>query len=205
MIGSRGAAALVAAVAVTALLTGCEPLTTGAAGAAPTTEASSAAPTGNKTAKASATTKPKVATSAKPRTRPKPTRPKALLESGDRGEKVRELQHRLGQLKWYFGSISGTYGSSTTKAVKGFQGKRKITATGRVDQRTWTVLVAMTRTPTRAERHNILVPGPAILKQGSSGPAVRGLQARLKQIGWYAPLVTGNYGRTTAALSLIHI
>ena len=199
MIGSRGAAALLAAVAVTALLTGCEPLTTGAAGAAPATEASSAAPTKKKTAKASATPKPKVATSPKPRAKPKPSQPKALLDPGDRGEKVRELQHRLRQLEWYFGSISGTYGSSTTKAVRGFQDKRRITATGRVDQRTWTVLVAMTRTPTRAERHNILVPGPAILKRGSSGPAVRGLQARLKQIGWYAPLVTGNYGRTTAA------
>ena len=109
MIGSRGAAALVAAVAVTVLLTGCDPLTTGAAGAPPTTEASSAAPTKNKTAKVSATPKPKVATSAKPRTRPKPTRPKALLEPGDRGEKVRELQHRLRQLEWYFGSVSYTH------------------------------------------------------------------------------------------------
>ena len=82
---------MLAAVAVTALLTGCEPLTTGAAGAAPTTGASSAAPTKNKAAKASATPKPQVATSAKPRTKREPTRPKALLEPGDRGEKVRCL------------------------------------------------------------------------------------------------------------------
>ena len=32
------------------------------------------------------------------------------------------------------------------------------------------------------------------MKPGSSGLAVRGLQARLKQIGWYSATVTGNYG-----------
>ena len=57
----------------------------------------------------------------------------------------------------------------------------------------------MTHTPTRAERHNILVAGPALMKFGSSGLAVRGLQARLKQIGWYSAAVTGNYGRITTS------
>jgi peptidoglycan hydrolase-like protein with peptidoglycan-binding domain len=199
VIGSRGAAALLAAAAVTALLTGCEPLATGAAGAAPTTQAPSAAP--NK--KAAATPSPRAGSSAtptvKPKAKPKPTQPEALFERGDRGEKVRELQHRLRQLEWYFGSITGVYGPSTIKAVRGFQEKRRITATGKVDRRTWRVLVEMTRTPTRAERHNVLVPGPALLRQGSSGMQVRGLQARLKQIGWFAAPVTGNYGRLTAA------
>jgi peptidoglycan hydrolase-like protein with peptidoglycan-binding domain len=199
VIGFRGAAALLAAAAVTALLTGCEPLATGAAGAAPTTQVSSAAPS----KKAAATPSPRAGSSAtptvNPRAKPKPTQPEALLEQGDRGEKVRELQHRLRQLEWYFGSITGVYGPSTIKAVRGFQEKRRITVTGKVDRRTWRVLVGMTRTPTRAERHNVLVPGPALLRQGSSGLRVRGLQARLKQIGWYAAPVTGNYGRLTAA------
>ena len=35
--------------------------------------------------------------------------------------------------------------------------------TGEVDQRTWSKFVAMTHTPTRAERHNILVAGPALM------------------------------------------
>jgi len=199
VIGSRGAAALLAAATVTTLLTGCEPLTTGAAGAAPTTQAPGAAPS----KKAAATRSPRAASLAtptvKPKVKPKPTQPEALLEQGDRGEKVRELQHRLRQLEWYLGSITGVYGPSTIKAVRGFQEKRTITVTGKVDRRTWRVLVAMTRIPTRAERHNVLVPGPALLKQGSSGMQVRGLQARLKQIGWYAAPVTGNYGRLTAA------
>jgi peptidoglycan hydrolase-like protein with peptidoglycan-binding domain len=200
VIGSRGAAALLAVVAVAALLAGCEPATGGAAGAAPTGEASSVAP-GGKTTTGAPTATPKPGSSATPtaKPKPKPTKPAALLEPGDRGEKVRELQHRLRQLDWYSGSITGTYGSKTTKAVKGFQQKREIAVTGRVDAHTWTVLVKRTRTPTRAERHNVLVPGRAILKRGSSGLRVRDLQARLKQIGWFSVAVSGRYGSTTAA------
>ena len=43
------------------------------------------------------------------------------------------------------------------------------------------------------------MPGPAIMRQGSSGDRVRDLQARLKQIGWFSGLITGIYGTVTAA------
>jgi peptidoglycan hydrolase-like protein with peptidoglycan-binding domain len=36
-----------------------------------------------------------------------------------------------------------------------------------------------------------------IMKSGSSGEQVRDLQARLKQIGWFAGPVTGRYGSVT--------
>jgi peptidoglycan hydrolase-like protein with peptidoglycan-binding domain len=46
-----------------------------------------------------------------------------------------------------------------------------------------------------------LAPNPAILEPGDRGPRVRALQARLRQIGWYAGTVTNRYGpRTTAAV-----
>ncbi len=109
-----------------------------------------------------------------------------LLERGDKGRKVRELQHRLHQLDWFSGSITGVYGKRTVRGVKGFQAKRKITKTGEVDRATWAALVKRTRKPTNAELHNRLVAGPAIMKQGSSGDRVRDLQARLKQIGWFS-------------------
>ncbi len=137
--------------------------------------------------------------SAKPAAPAKPAEPAALLEKGDRGEKVRELQHRLRQLDWYAGTITGTYAASTVTGVRGFQEKRKIAETGAVDDKTWTVLTTMTRTPSKAEMHNKLVPGRPILKRGSTGSAVRALQARLKQIGWYSGNVTGSYGGVTAA------
>jgi hypothetical protein len=46
-----------------------------------------------------------------------------------------------------------------------------------------------------------LTPDPAILEAGDRGPRVRALQARLRQIGWYAGKVTNRYGpRTTTAV-----
>jgi peptidoglycan hydrolase-like protein with peptidoglycan-binding domain len=123
----------------------------------------------------------------------------AVLEKGDTGTKVRELQHRLRQLDWFSGRITGTYGTATVKGVQGFQDKRGYEQTGAVDQRTWTKLVAMTRKPTDDEMHNRLVPGPAILEQGDSGDRVRDLQARLKQIGWFSGDVTGTYGTVTVS------
>jgi peptidoglycan hydrolase-like protein with peptidoglycan-binding domain len=44
-------------------------------------------------------------------------------------------------------------------------------------------------------------PPPAMLQQGDTGPRVRALQARLRQIAWYAGKVTNRYGpRTTTAV-----
>ncbi|MDT0200689.1 peptidoglycan-binding protein [Nocardioides sp. AE5] len=79
-----------------------------------------------------------------------------LLGEGDTGDKVRDLQARLKQIAWYSGSVTDTYGPETTAAVKGFQEKRKIPATGEVDQRTMDRLLAMTRKPTHNELHNII-------------------------------------------------
>jgi peptidoglycan hydrolase-like protein with peptidoglycan-binding domain len=206
MVRFRGAAVVVAVAVSIALLSGCNPASIGAQAPTPTAGTTTTAPTGAKTPTV-ATPKPSVAPStaqAEPTPTPtptptKPTKPAALLAPGDKGEKVRELQHRLRQLEWFAGTITGRYAASTTKAVKGFQEKREFAVTGEVDRRTWSKLVAMTRRPTRAERHNILVPGPALMKPGSSGLAVRGLQARLKQIGWYSAAVTGNYGSVTTS------
>jgi peptidoglycan hydrolase-like protein with peptidoglycan-binding domain len=45
-------------------------------------------------------------------------------------------------------------------------------------------------------------PTPVILERGDRGPKVRSLQARLRQIGWYAGKVTNRYGpRTVKAVN----
>ncbi|HYI58688.1 MAG TPA: peptidoglycan-binding protein, partial [Microlunatus sp.] len=81
----------------------------------PTDAPSSAEPT--------PTTTPTTAASTKPTPKPSPTETKvpAMLEKGDKGTKVRELQHRLRQLDWFSGNITGSYGTSTVTGVKGFQ------------------------------------------------------------------------------------
>jgi peptidoglycan hydrolase-like protein with peptidoglycan-binding domain len=126
-----------------------------------------------------------------------PEEPEPVLEPGDRGEQVRELQHRLFQLAWFAETTTGRYDATTREAVSGFQAKRGFEATGVVDERTWRRLERMTETPTRDQKFNVLRPGPALLEQGAGGARVRDLQARLEQIAWYFGDVTGSYDAAT--------
>ncbi len=121
----------------------------------------------------------------------------AILKPGDSGDKVRELNHRLTQLEWLAGPISAEYGAATKEAVAGFQTKRQLKATGLVDTLTWNKLVAMTKTPTRDQLYNILKAGPALYKAGDSGLTVKKIQARLKQLDWFSPKISGSYGDAT--------
>jgi Putative peptidoglycan binding domain/L,D-transpeptidase catalytic domain len=73
------------------------------------------------------------------------------MERGSKGDRVRELQARLAQLKWFNARPTGTYGKTTAAAVKGFQAKRELPVTGYVDEATWDRLVGMTRKPTKEQ------------------------------------------------------
>jgi hypothetical protein len=99
-----------------------------------------------------------------PATAPLAPRP-VLLQPGDDGPQVRALQARLRQLAWYAGDVTDHYGPKTKAAVKGFQDKRGLKATGTVDRRTMRRLKALTHRPTTAELKNQVtpmgnVPGP---------------------------------------------
>ncbi len=123
--------------------------------------------------------------------------PENILEPGDRGTDVRELQHRLFQLAWLPEKPTGVYDAATRDAVAGFQGRRGLKKTGVVDPRTWTRLTNATREPTHDELFYILHAGQALLAPGDSGDEVRDLQARLKSIAWYFGDVTGTYDDQT--------
>lgn len=80
-----------------------------------------------------------------------PVAGQAIMKSGQTSDRIKELQARLDQVGWFSGSITGQFGPQTTTAVAGFQAKRGLPDTGRVDQATWDALVGMTRKPTAAE------------------------------------------------------
>jgi peptidoglycan hydrolase-like protein with peptidoglycan-binding domain len=167
-------------------------------GVTPSSSAPESAPESTSESTPDSTREPTTA----PRTstpKPTPAKPRALMATGSRGEQVRELQHRLRQLEWFTGDITGDYGSATVDGVNGFQGKRGLAQTGEVDQRTWNRLTGMTREPTNDEMHNRIKAGPAILKAGSRGEKVRNLQARLRQLEWFSGDITGVYGSLTTA------
>jgi len=86
-----------------------------------------------------------------------PGRP--LLQRGDTGMWVRQVQARLTQLQWYAGPVTGRFTRTTGDAVSGFQEKRRIPVTGVVDRRTLTRLKDMSRKPTKAELLNIVPTG----------------------------------------------
>ena len=126
-----------------------------------------------------------------------PVRPGPVLEPGDRGEQVRELQSRLFQLDWFPELTTGRYDATTGDAVHGFQARRGLGTTGVVDLRTWERLLAMTERPKNDQLFNVLHAGPALLAAGDRGEEVRAVQHRLVQIAWLFGDVTGSYDAAT--------
>ncbi|GAB3702013.1 peptidoglycan-binding protein [Mariniluteicoccus flavus] len=98
----------------------------------------------------------------------------ALLGRGATGDRVRDLQARLAQLGWFEGQATGNYGSETARSVTEFQSKRGLPTTGEVDQATLDKLVAMTKTPSRADLGLEPRPAPATTPAGppAAKPAV---------------------------------
>ncbi|MFJ4830468.1 L,D-transpeptidase family protein [Streptomyces sp. NPDC088747] len=104
---------------------------------------------------------PKARPTAKPtQDDPKPSRTPSqtpavaapvLWSKGDEGVEVREVQARLRQVEWLFDGPTGTYDDLTAGAVKGFQGKRGLPSTGKVDTVTWQRLRKMTKEPGKWE------------------------------------------------------
>ena len=84
---------------------------------------------------------------------------RTLLERGDSGLEVRDLQARLAALAWFFSVPDGAYDAETAEAVRGFQAKRQIAVTGRVDRRTLDRLHDMTSEPSRDAMGLHNVPG----------------------------------------------
>ena len=59
-----------------------------------------------------------------------------LSQYGSRGEEVSKIQTRLKSWGYFSGEVTGYYGSQTTEAVKRFQKKHGLSATGVADQKT---------------------------------------------------------------------
>ena len=139
---------------------------------------------------------------AKPTKTPKVTAtPKAesldyYLENGASGTKVRTLQNRLIELGWLSGQADGKYGNATEYAVKAFQ-KRYSSL--------WDDGVAGPDTlkqPYGAGAATAKTPAASLgqtLSSGDEGAAVKALQNRLKELGFYKKTIDGEYGSTTKA------
>ena len=139
---------------------------------------------------------------AKPTKTPKVTAtPKAddldyYLENGASGTKVRTLQNRLIELGWLSGQADGKYGNATEYAVKAFQKRySSLWDDGVAGPDTLKQLygagAATAKTPAASLGQTF--------SSGDEGSAVKALQNRLKELGFYKKAIDGEYGSTTKA------
>ncbi|MCB5168616.1 L,D-transpeptidase family protein [Streptomyces bambusae] len=135
-----------AAVAAVALAAGCNPAAAGPkeSGAPSSASSAPAGPSGS----AAPDDKPNGGSPSGGASTPAS---QVLLKDGTENEQVRELQARLKQLGLFKRSPTAFYGSITATAVKAFQEKHGLPATGSVDDATWQKLLASSRKPTENE------------------------------------------------------
>ncbi|MFB6615418.1 peptidoglycan-binding protein [Streptomyces sp. NPDC056367] len=142
------------ATAVALAATACGPQKSESAGSSSSVSSS---PTAGATPEASPSTdnkpgeaSPSASASASPSPSATPS-VKSIMANGDESEQVRELQARLKQLKLMTVAPTGFYGSKTTAAVKSFQSKNALTASGSVDEDTWKKIQKLSKKPTDDE------------------------------------------------------
>ncbi|MBQ8074162.1 MAG: peptidoglycan-binding protein, partial [Clostridia bacterium] len=136
------------------------------------------------------------------------------LEKGSEGDAVRALQRRLKELGYLSGTVDGSFGIATEAAVIAFQQRNGLTADGKAGSATLNRLYSedavknggspvdtSTSRDTSAGRDTsgISSTGYVTLENGSTGAAVRKLQERLKQLGYYSGSVDGSFGDGTEA------
>ncbi|MDO4547982.1 MAG: peptidoglycan-binding protein, partial [Clostridia bacterium] len=127
------------------------------------------------------------------------------LERGATGDRVYELQQRLKDLGYYNGTVDGNYGSSTANAVTRFQQTVGLNQNGVATIAMQEALFS-TSAPSYTGEAEAGTGNYTTLSPGDTGAAVRRLQQRLTELGYYSGNVNGTYNAaTTAAVRLFQV
>ena len=135
------------------------------------------------------------------------------LELGSEGAEVRKLQQKLKDLGYLSGSVDGSFGVATQAAVIAFQRNNNLTADGKAGTATQSKLYSGTALKSSSaakidagskqssgrDTKDIASTGYTTLENGVKGEAVRRLQQRLKNLGYYTGSVDGSFGDGTEA------
>lgn len=133
------------------------------------------------------------------------------LRSGSNSEGVRQMQLKLKELGYYSGNVTGNFGNVTWEAVKAFQKASGLKADGVAGQKTLEKLYNTASPETGATDVPSLDAGTSsdtavdtsnadttlTLRVGTNSDAVKQMQQRLKELGYYSGNVTGNFGNVT--------
>lgn len=136
----------------------------------------------------------------RPTREPKPTatpdpdatpQPIGLHSRDEEGENaVRKLQQRLEELGYLDTEPDGNFGSRTLKALKRYQKDNGLEQTGVLDEATDALLFPQPAVTT--------APEDVLYAEGASGSAIRLVQKRLRQYGFYTRNLSGVYDEYTA-------
>ena len=127
------------------------------------------------------------------------TKDDGTLKAGSTGTEVKALQERLKELGYYKYTCDSSYGTRTVEAVKAFQKKNGLTADGVAGPATLKKLNSSSAVgandKTSSDKEETKDDGT--LKSGSKGTAVKELQERLKELGYYSYGCDGDFGERT--------
>jgi len=118
-----------------------------------------------------------------------------LFKPGSVGDEVARLQERLRELGYYSGEVDGQYGQGTAEAVTLFQKQHGLAADGVAGSLTLDAVYAVNAErfiPTPSPS-----PPPSLVKKGDRNDAVRALQGRLAELGFYTGALDGDFGSGT--------
>ena len=124
-----------------------------------------------------------------------------VLQRGSSGAEVQALQEALIELGFLKGNADGNFGEATEKAVIAFQQKNKYPDTGLVDANLQAFLYSGKPLNAKGEATKIKTLSPAegvTMRSGNTGEPVAQLQAKLKELGYYAGDVTRKYDTATS-------
>ncbi len=104
-----------------------------------------------------------------------------VLRSGDRGDRVRQLQQRLQAAGVYDGPLSGVFGERTEAAVRRLQEQRGLTVDGIAGPATWSALESS---------------AAAASSSAPTAASTRRWQQKLQALGYYRQAPNGEYDDT---------
>lgn len=108
-----------------------------------------------------------------------------VIRPGDKGNDISKIQTRLQELEYYdYGSITGYYGPVTQEAVKKFQRTNGLSVDGIMGNASLTLLNS------ESALYYTMYPG-------DSGDDIRGMQDRLRVLGYFKGTSTGYFGNIT--------
>lgn len=113
---------------------------------------------------------------------------------GDSGVNVRSIQERLGELGYFYGDLTGTFGDNTERAVMRFQLVSGIEPSGKVDVSTYTAIFAPDA---------VFADTADTIYAGSRGENVYSVQQRLGELGYLNSVPSGYYSRETETAAML--